>query len=91
MVTEVQQSPFQLAQRRLAVRRYWRRAGNVERSRKATTHGIAEALQTSATAVNEFENGHRDDLANRQTRATYTRLIERLEAEVARDQNKRAK
>ena len=87
MVTEVQ-SPFQLAQRRLAVRRYWRKVGDRDKSREATTHGIAEALQTSATAVNEFENGHREDLANGKTRADYIRLIDRLEAEKERHERR---
>lgn len=85
MVVE-QQTSFQLAQRRLAVRRFWR--SEPEKRQKATTYGFAQTLGTSTTVVNEFENGHREDLSNGKTRADYVRLLERLENEVERKQRK---
>ena len=77
----------QLAQRRLAVRRYWP-AGSDKR-RAATQNGFAKALDTSTTAVNRFEAGDADEFPNGKAERDYTRLLEVMEREVDRDRAKK--
>lgn len=79
----------QLAERRRQVRRFWR--SKPAKREQATQRGFAAALKTSTTAINDFENRHRDTFPKRPDRPIqpdYERYLERLEAEVEREKAK---
>lgn len=77
-----------LQQRRLVVRNYWR--DDRTKRKAALNRGFADALETSTTAITEFELGDRDEFPNGKGVYDYIRYLETLERAVEKDKARKA-